>query len=208
MLFGTSRLQQTYWLCVMNAESTNSAEKLLVSVGLPPDFVLALAQESDWSLIIKLHAVFEAVIASLIVKQLKTPDVEKVVSHLDFNNVKSGKVAFARALGLIDSREVAFLRGLSELRNALVHDIKNVQFNLREHVRSLDDPQLKRFKSEFGASVCALENGERMYTDLLERKPAQIVLLAAYSCLLMLQFNVSAKARNALVEILMQRTGK
>ena len=208
MLFGTSRLQQTYWLCVMNAESTNSAEKLLVSVGLPPDFVLALAQESDWSLIIKLHAVFEAVIASLIVKQLKTPDVEKVVSHLDFNNVKSGKVAFARALGLIDSREVAFLRGLSELRNALVHDIKNVQFNLREHVRSLDDPQLKKFKSEFGASVCALENGERMYTDLLERKPAQIVLLAAYSCLLMLQFNVSAKARNALVEILMQRTGK
>ena len=208
MLFGTSRLQQTYWLCVMNAESTNSAEKLLVSVGLPPDFVLALAQESDWSLIIKLHAVFEAVIASLIVKQLKTPDVEEVVSHLDFNNVKSGKVAFARALGLIDSREVAFLRGLSELRNALVHDIKNVQFNLREHVRSLDDPQLKRFKSEFGASVCALENGERMYTDLLERKPAQIVLLAAYSCLLMLQFNVSAKARNALVEILMQRTGK
>ncbi len=208
MLFGTSRLQQTYWLCVMNAESTNSAEKLLVSVGLPPDFVLALAQESDWSLIIKLHAVFEAVIASLIVKQLKTPDVEEVVSHLDFNNVKSGKVAFARALGLIDSREVAFLSGLSELRNALVHDIKNVQFNLREHVRSLDDPQLKRFKSEFGASVCALENGERMYTDLLERKPAQIVLLAAYSCLLMLQFNVSAKARNALVEILMQRTGK
>lgn len=192
----------------MNAESTNSAEKLLVSVGLPPDFVLALAQESDWSLIIKLHAVFEAVIASLIVKQLKTPDVEEVVSHLDFNNVKSGKVAFARALGLIDSREVAFLSGLSELRNALVHDIKNVQFNLREHVRSLDDPQLKRFKSEFGASVCALENGERMYTDLLERKPAQIVLLAAYSCLLMLQFNVSAKARNALVEILMQRTGK
>ena len=185
----------------MNAEPTNSAEKLLACVGLPPDFVLALVQESDWSLIIKLHAVFEAVIASLIVKQLKTPDVEEVVSHLDFNNVKSGKVAFARALGLIDSREVAFLRGLSELRNALVHDIKNMQFNLREHVRSLDDPRLKKFKSEFGASVCALENGGCMYTELLERKPTQIVLLAAYSCLLMLQFNVSAKDRNAIVEI-------
>lgn len=192
----------------MNAEPTSSAEKLLASVGLPPNFVLALVQESNWSLIIKLHAVFEAVIASLIVKQLKTPDVEEVVSHLDFNNVKSGKVAFARALGLIDSREVAFLRGLSELRNTLVHDIKKVQFNLREHVRSLDNPQLKKFKSEFGASVCALDNGKRMYTDLLERNPAQIVLLAAYSCLLMLQLNVSAKNRNALVEILMQRVGK
>lgn len=192
----------------MNTEPTSSAEKLLASVGLPPNFVLALVQESDWSLIIKLHAVFEAVIASLIVKQLKTPDVEEVVSHLDFNNVKSGKVAFARALGLIDSRQAAFLRGLSELRNALVHDIKKVQFNLREHVRSLDNPQLKKFKSEFGASVCALENGKRMYTDLLEQNPAQIVLLAAYSCLLMLQFNVSAKNRNALVEILMQQVGK
>lgn len=192
----------------MSAEPTSSVEKLLASVGLPPDFLLALLQESNWSLIIKLHAVFEAVIASLILKQLKTPDVEEVISHLDFNNVKSGKVAFARALGLIDSKDVAFLRGLSELRNALVHDIKNVKFNLQEHVRSLDDPQLKKFKNAFGASVCALENGERTYTDLLDREPAQIVLLAAYSCLLMLQFNVSAKNRNALVEVLMQRVGK
>lgn len=192
----------------MNAEPNSSAEKLLVNVGLPPNFVLALVQESDWSLIIKLHAVFEAVIASLIVKQLKTPDVEEVVSHLDFNNVKSGKVAFARALGLIDSREVAFLRGLSELRNTLVHDIKKVNFNLQEHVHSLDNPQLKKFKSEFGTSVCALENGKRTYTNLLERNPAQIVLLSAYSCLLTLQLNVSVKNRNALVEILMQRVKK
>lgn len=195
-------------LGIMGVNPTNSAEELLASIGLPPDFVVALLQESDWSLVIKLHAVFEAIIASLLVKQLKAPDLDEVVAHLDFNNAKSGKVAFARALGLLNSREVTFLRGLSELRNALVHDIKNVQFNLQEHILGLDDNRLKKFKKEFGASICALDDGERMYAELLERKPTQIVLLAAYSCLLILQFNVSTKSRNALVEALLQRAEK
>lgn len=192
----------------MSADQAKSAEHLLASIGLSPDFVLTLARESDWSLIIKLHAMFEAVIGGLIVKQLKTPDIEEVVAYLDFNNIKSGKVSFARALGLVGKREVAFLRGFSELRNALVHDIRNVEFNLSGYVRSLDSSGLKKFKSEIGAPLCAVEGGERVYAELLEGNPRQIVFLAAYSCLLTLQFNVSAKSRNALVAALLARATK
>lgn len=189
----------------MSHSQSNPVESLLASIGLQPDFILSLSRESDWSIVIKLHAMFEAAVSSLIVKQLKTPDLEDVVAHLDFNNVKSGKVAFARALGLIGKREVAFLRGFSELRNALVHDIKNVQFDLAAYVRSLDPSGLKKFKSEIGAPLCAVSGGEDVYTQLLEKDPRLIVFLAAYTCLLTLQFNVDAKGRNALVEALLRR---
>jgi len=193
-------------LCIMSAPQTNPAEALLAGIGLSPDFMLQLGKESDWSLIIKLHAMFEAIVGSLIVRQLNTPDIEEVVAHLDFNNARSGKVAFARALGLVGKREVAFLRGFSELRNTLVHDIRNVQFNLGEYVRKLDSAGLKKFKNEIGAPLCGITGGERVYAQFLKQDPRMIVFLAAYSCLLILQFNVSAKSRNALVEALLQRT--
>jgi len=192
----------------MNTDQVKPAEQLLASIGLSPDFVLGLTREGDWSLIIKLHAMFEAVIGGLIVKQLKTPNIDDVVAYLDFNNVKSGKVSFARALGLVGKREVAFLRGFSELRNALVHDIRNVEFNLTTHVHSLDSSGLKKFKSEIGAPLCVIEGGERIYAELLKENPRQIVFLAAYSCLMTLQFNVSAKSRNAMIEAILARAKK
>ena len=81
--------------------ATDPIVSLLSAEGLPHDFVDKLIHESDWSMVIKLHAVFEAVLGSLIIRKLGDPSLEQVVAHLDFNNAKSGKVAFARALRLV-----------------------------------------------------------------------------------------------------------
>lgn len=192
----------------MNASPTNTAEELLASVGLAPDFLLKLVAEDDWSLIIKLHAVFEAVLGSLIVKELGKPSVSDVVAQLDFNNIKTGKVAFARALGLLDKREMAFLRGLSELRNALVHNVQNVGFDIRTHVLALDLPKRKKFKAEFGGYVKASPDGDREYEELLARNPGQLLMYSAYGCLLTLHFKLSEKRRNLLIEALTHRANK
>lgn len=186
----------------------NPADALLASVGLPPNFMLEIFNESDWSMIIKLHAIFEAVVGSLIVKQLRTPEIEAVVTHMEFNNPRSGKVAFARSLALLGKKEVAFLRGFSELRNSLVHDIGNVQFNVSDYVCGLDSAGLKKFKSEIGAPLCTVNGGDHVYAHLLKESPKQIVFLASYCCLLTLQFNVDAKNRNAIVEALLSREKK
>jgi hypothetical protein len=182
----------------------DSIHNLLVSAGLPGDFVDKLIHESDWSLVIKLHALFEAVLANLLVRKLGTKAIDDVIAHLDFNNTKSGKVAFARALGLLESREVAFLRGLSELRNRLVHDVRNVSFDLRAHVEQMTESQRKKFKSEFGAMLCSTKSGESSYARHLAERPAFIILSAAYGCLLVLYFNIEDQQRNMLVEALMR----
>ncbi|MGE3154680.1 MAG: hypothetical protein AB7G48_18390 [Nitrospiraceae bacterium] len=182
--------------------------QILQSVGLPGDFLEHLLRESDWSLVIKLHAVFESVLASLIVQRLATPQTAEVVSHLEFNNAKSGKVAFARALGLLESRDVAFLRGLSELRNQLVHRIENISFTFSRCVAGHSAAERKKFKKEFGFAILQVEGGTREYEQLLKNRPRTIVHLAAYECLLNIQFRVSAQRRNALVEALLQRSKK
>ncbi len=183
-----------------------TVEQLLASIDLPPDFLYQLYEDSDWSLVIKLHAVFEAVLANLIERTLDAGAVADQISHLDFNHAKAGKVAFARGLGLLKKEQVSFLRGLSELRNKLVHRISNVSFEFKGYVASFSDPEAKKFRTEFGYAVCRLEGGEQEYQDFLKSNPRMIVYLAAYSCLLELQYSVSRNSRNLLVEALLQRT--
>lgn len=183
-----------------------SVEALLESVGLPPTFLDDLLHDSDWSFVIKTHALFEAVLGSLIVRRLGAEAAADAIANLDFNNTKSGKVAFARALGLIDKEHVAFLRGLSELRNQLVHKVHNVTFTFANHIASLTTSDLKKFKSEFGYAIRSLENGEKEYSATLSRNPKTIVLLAAYRCLLNLQFQITDRAKEMLIELLRKRT--
>lgn len=186
--------------------SKPTVPQLLQSVGLPSDFLDHLFKESDWSLVIKLHAVFESVLASLIVRRLATPQAVEVVSHLEFNNAKSGKVAFARALGLLGSRDVAFLRGLSELRNRLVHSIQNISFTFSSYIAAHTAAERKKFRTEFGFAILQLEGGTVEYERMLKNNPRAIVHLAAYACLLNMQFRVSSQHRNDLVEALLRRS--
>jgi energy-converting hydrogenase A subunit M len=182
--------------------------KLLEGSGVPENFIDLLIHESDWSLVIKLHALFEAILANLIVQELRKPSLADVISNLDFNNTKTGKVAFARALRLIDKEEVSFLRGLSELRNMLVHDVKNVSFDLKEYVTHMTEAQRKKFKKEFGAAIMSSENGESKYIQYEQSRPALIVLSAAYSCLFKLNFNLSEQRQKLLVEAIINYKSK
>ncbi len=178
--------------------------ELLASVGITEDFFWSLGDESDWSLVIKMHALFEAVVGRLVVGRLNKPGLEDVVSNLEFNNMKSGKVAFARALGLLESEDVAFLRGLSELRNRLVHDIRNVNFSIADDISNKNASELKKFRKEFGWTITQLKNGEEEYERLLKSTPKWIVFLAGYVCLLRLQFRVSDHDRNRIVDALVK----
>lgn len=179
-----------------------NVEDLLRSIDLPPTFLDELYSDSDWSFVIKTHALFESVLGALIVKRLQLPTADDVIAHLDFNNTKSGKVAFARSLGLLSKEHVSFLRGLSELRNMLVHKIHNVSFTFTHYVAKLDESDLKGFKKAFGYAICGLDNGETEYSNALKKNPKIIIFIAAYRCLLNLQFQIADHSKNMLVEAL------
>jgi hypothetical protein len=117
--------------------------------------------QDDWTLIVKLHAMVETALNAALVNQLAAPKVAGVIAKLDTSNTATGKVAFAKALEILDRSSIVFLQKLSELRNFCVHDIRNFEFNIDRYVASLRDdkrnelvkPVMKTVKNEFKKST-------------------------------------------------------
>lgn len=120
-------------------------------LGLEPGFFESLDgdDESDWSFIIKVHALIEAAISHLLTEHLGRPELNDVLSRLDMSNKTTGKAGFIEALGLLEKPERRFISSLSELRNKLVHDVRNVNFDLTEHVENMERKEQDAFLKNF-----------------------------------------------------------
>lgn len=114
-------------------------------VGLPPNFFHKLTAEDDWSLIIKLNALFEATSTHLLVSKLNVPELEDNLTYLYFGNPKFGKITLLKKFGCIDKDQGRFLQVIFELRNMLVHNIKSLNFAFTKYIESLDKNQKKSF---------------------------------------------------------------
>ncbi len=123
--------------------------KLEKALGVDEGFFNKLSEEDDWSLIIKLHSLIEAAVSDLLVKRLQKNVLIDALSNMELSNKKSGKMAFVKALGLLGEHERRYISSLSELRNRLVHNIKNVNYQMHEVVEKMDSQQFKQFVKKF-----------------------------------------------------------
>ena len=117
-------------------------------LGLPTGFCEGLRNEDDWSFIIKLHALLEAALTTLLAAKVGQ-ELRSTFARLEMSRADTGKVAFAKALGLLVQEERRFIRELSELRNELVHSVERITFNLSDYVAKLDPSQLDSFARTF-----------------------------------------------------------
>jgi hypothetical protein len=124
---------------------------LEAKLGVKAGFFESLEHEdqNDWSFVIKLHALVEAAVSHLLTEQLHRPELASLFARLDISNKTTGKAAFVEALGLLDKPERRFMSSLSELRNMLVHDIRNVDFDLLRHVERMNRDQQAVFLNSF-----------------------------------------------------------
>jgi hypothetical protein len=118
-------------------------------IGVPENFFRALCNEDDWPFVIKLHALFEAACTHLLLFHFKEPDLSSIFSRLELSNKTTGKIAFLGALELLNKDNRRFISILSELRNSLVHDVRNAQFSLAGMVMSLDAPEIRNLAISF-----------------------------------------------------------
>jgi hypothetical protein len=112
-------------------------------IGVKKGFTRRLLKEDDWSFVIKLHAVFEAVCAHLLLHHFQEPALNDVLGRLELSGRTTGKVTFLSKLDLISAGDRRYITVLSELRNSLVHDVRMTEFVLTEYVAALHDEQLK-----------------------------------------------------------------
>lgn len=113
------------------------------AVGVKPGFFVRLLKEDDWSFVIKLHALIEAAVTHLLVVAAGDERLTDLYARLDLSDTTKGKLAFVKDLNLLQKSNRRVIKTLSELRNSLVHDIRNVGITLDEFIGRLDKQQSK-----------------------------------------------------------------
>lgn len=133
-------------------------ERLSIKKGF---YVGLLVEKDDWSFLIKLHALIEAALSHLLAELIslsvkkylpddkKPKGLEEFFSWLELSNKRTGKVAFVKALDVFPKEHRRFISSLSELRNQLVHDIRNVSFKFSEYIQTLNPEQTDKFVQAF-----------------------------------------------------------
>jgi hypothetical protein len=177
-------------------------------LGLPERFLGdLLVSNDDWSFVIKIHALLEASVTHHLVAQTDLR-LRSVFERLEMSDPRAGKVAFARSLGLLSQEEQTFVRQLSELRNRLVHDPRNVSFDLKAHVAAMDPNQLRAFKK---ATSCSIDEEEkrRGFETFAEKEPKMALWAGAIKILSgAVEASVKAAAMRGLQEVIDDRAAK
>jgi hypothetical protein len=118
-------------------------------LGAPPGSLVSLVfldddEHDDWSFVVRAHAIIEGAVSQMLAAALD-PRLTPVFEKLELGRAGTGKLEFAKALGLLNSDQARFIRTLSELRNRCVHDLKHLDFTFRKHAAALDKQQLRNF---------------------------------------------------------------
>lgn len=123
--------------------------ELEAKVGVRENFFRGLLGEDDWSFVIKLHALFEAACTHLLLFHFKEPELSDVFARIELSNKATGKIAFLGKVELLGKSNRRFVCTLSELRNSLVHDVRNAEFSLANMIAVLSPSELKQFALAF-----------------------------------------------------------
>ena len=142
--------------------SKNQFADLEHAVGVREGFFQRLLDEDDWSFVIKLHALFESACAHLLLFHFREPELAGVFGRLELSNKTTGKIAFLAALKLVGKGSRRYIAALSELRNELVHDVRNTEFCLPEWFGSLDEKKQRAVAVSFSPFETFLREGPHL----------------------------------------------
>lgn len=132
-------------------------------------FFDALLKEDDWSFVIKAHALIEASVSSYLASSLGRKNLIGCFSRLELSNKSFGKLAFIKELNLLTKHERRFIASLSELRNKLVHNISEVEFDFNNYFEKLKRDQKKNFIDSFGYCYLAGEKNGTCVVGNIEK---------------------------------------
>ena len=141
-------------------------QKLELRIGAKKGFFGKIFDEDDWSFIVKLHTLVEAACTHLLLFHFREPRLSNVIARLELNNNTTGKLAFLKNLDLLGKNNRRYIRALSELRNSLVHDVRNTVFSLEKMVNSLSSKELKNFALKFSPLEAAMIQGSGLFKPI------------------------------------------
>ena len=137
----------------INEKMNHEIKQLEKNIGLSSGYYSKLLSEDDWSFIIKLSALLEAVATEALSIKFGDSRATESLSYLEYANPKSGKIVFLEKLEVITKEQFNFLKKLAELRNKLVHTISSTNFCFNDYIEGLDKNQKKNFVETFAHGI-------------------------------------------------------
>ena len=111
-------------------------------LGLPKS-LLHVLEEDDWSLVVKVHGYIEAAINELLTVHFNDPRVNDIIHRMNIGHDKRGKLGLIKALDMLPSEAVGFVKSLCDLRNTFAHSVKWLDVDLKKHLQD------KNFKAQW-----------------------------------------------------------
>ena len=140
----------------------DTARVLEEELELPSGFSKSFLKLDDWTFVVKGWAYVESILELLVWSKIDHMPLEfrKIISRIDSGNMKTGKLAFAKALLLIGPKEWKFLQSFVELRNFVAHGINNIQFDFIGHISSQEEKSQKEFLKKLeSCNCCGIQAG-------------------------------------------------
>ncbi|MFC5049104.1 hypothetical protein ACFPK9_00530 [Rubritalea spongiae] len=144
--------------------------ELLDEIRDDSEFLLSLLDEDDWSFVIKSHALIEASLTELLVKQLGDSRIKKVIELLPLSDSRAGKIKLARDLEILEDKEYNYIRRYSELRNQLVHKVENINFTFESYISQMNKDQRKSWYKHV-CYFCDSQEDFESWRKVAEEKP-------------------------------------
>ena len=127
-------------------------------------------------------ALFMGAAASLnerIVGALGDARLSEIVSRLDTADQTRGKLAYCKALNLLPEEYRSFVKWFAELRNALVHHAKNLDFSIETYL--LQECVLR---SNFTKCLCRMFPSAEL-GELMKTEPRHAIFLGALATIVL-----------------------
>jgi hypothetical protein len=122
--------------------------ELETRLGVHNGLLYSLLTQDDWSFVVKLHALIESSINELLRARVGRPELSDFLSLLPLSGV-SGKLPLLQKLGLLYNYEVGFLGKISNLRNRMTHNIKNVDRTIADVLATMKVDEVSSFRDSF-----------------------------------------------------------
>ena len=95
----------------------------------------------------------EAGLNHLLVYHFENQKLAGIFSRLETSNKHTGKIAFVQGCKLLPEACIRFIIALSQVRNILVHDVRNFGFELSQHELGMDSNQRKVWRNAISGSL-------------------------------------------------------
>jgi hypothetical protein len=137
--------------------------------------------EDDWSFLVKIYALVETTCSRMLTEEFGKLEALDAFANVPMGTSKSGKLAFCKALGLLQRQDIFFIEQLGWLRNKFVHDVVNTQVPLGNFIAALNSDKKKELANALTGNLknIVTDDVELASSEFFSMNPSAVIWISA-----------------------------